>query len=81
MTTWRITSREIDEIVTATNQWEAWDMLADRSAYDFGLIVCAEPNENADPIPVHTSTLMRRWGRDHDADQFDAVAREAGLIQ
>jgi hypothetical protein len=78
---WHVRSREINEVVRAADQWEAWDTLRDRSAFDFGLITVAEPNEDADPIPVHTATLMRRWGREHDAEQFDAVAREAGLIE
>jgi hypothetical protein len=77
---WHIRSREINEVVQASDQWEAWDTLRDRSAFDFGLIVVAEPNEDADPIPVHTATLMRRWGRDEDAGAFDQVARDAGLI-
>jgi hypothetical protein len=80
MTLWRIRSREIDEVVQADDQWEAWDSLRDRSAFDFGLIATAEPNESADPIPVHTATLMRRWDREKDAEAFDEVARQAGLI-
>lgn len=77
---WHVCSREINEIVRAADQWEAWDTLRYRSAFDFGLIVTAEPNEDADPIPVHAATLMRRWGRDQDAEAFDQIAREAGLI-
>jgi hypothetical protein len=77
---WHLRSRAINEVVRASDQWEAWDTLRDRSALDFGLIVVAEPNEDADPIPVQTAALMRRWGRDDDAEQFDAIAREQGLI-
>lgn len=80
MIRWHLRSRGIDEVVEAADQWEAWDTLRDRSALDFGLIVQAEPDENADPIPVHTAALMRRWGREDDAAAFDQVAREAGLI-
>lgn len=78
---WHVRSREIDEVVRAVDQWDAWDTLRDRSVYDFGLITTAEPNESADPIPVHTATLMRRWGRGDEAELFDELARQAGLIE
>ena len=79
---WQLRSRAINEVVVADDQWGAWDALRDRSIYDFGLVVSAEPNESGDneAIPVHTATLMRRWGRDEDAEQFDALAREQGLL-
>lgn len=80
MPRWHLRSREINEVVQAADQWEAWDSLRDRSAVDFGLVVSAEPDENGDPFPVKTATLMHRWGREEDAEQFDAVARQAGLI-
>jgi hypothetical protein len=81
-TRWQLRSREINEFVVAADQWEAWDTLRDRSIYDFGLVVSAEPHESGDHevIPVHTATLMRRWGRDDDAEQFDELARKAGLL-
>jgi hypothetical protein len=80
MPRWVVRSREIHEIVDAEDQWEAWDTLRVRSAFDFGLIATAERDEDADPIPVHTATLMRRWGREEDAEAFDQVARDHGLI-
>ncbi len=79
---WQLRSRAVNEIVVAPDQWEAWDTLRDRSIYDFGLVVTAEANESGDAesIPVHTATLMRRWGREADAEQFDELARKAGLL-
>jgi hypothetical protein len=76
----RLRSAFIDRVVRAADQWEAWDTLRDRPASHFGLIVTAEPDESADPIPVQTATLMRRWGRNAAADLFDTLAREKGLL-
>lgn len=81
VSTWHVRSRTINEVVHAADQWEAWDTLRDRDAAEFGLIAVAEPDESADPIPVQTAALMRRWGRDEDAEKFDALAREKGLIR
>jgi hypothetical protein len=77
---WHIRSREINDVVMAEDQWEAWDTLRDRSAFDFGLVVSAEKAEDGDPIPVQTASLMRRWGRFDDAALLDEVARAAGLL-
>lgn len=72
--TWQLRSAAIDEIVQARDQFEAWDTLRDRPIEDLGLVVEAEPDENADPIPVRTSGLMFRWGRDDDARAFIELA-------
>lgn len=79
MTRWRLKSRGIDEIVAASDQFDAWDTLRDRPVEDFGLIVTAEPDESGDPIPARTSGLMFSWGRDEDAAAFVALAVENGL--
>ncbi len=79
MKTWRIQSRAIDEVVQAEDQFEAWNTLRDRSTPDFGLIVSAEPDENADPFYVYTSALMTLWGREEDAVVFREIALAAGL--
>jgi hypothetical protein len=79
MRTWRLRSLGIDEVVQAEDQFEAWDMLSDRPVEDFGLVVVAEPDEDADPIPVQTETLMRRWERNADAELFHALAVAHGL--
>jgi len=78
--TWMIRSGSLRATVRAVDQWEAWDGWRDRPAVEFGLIALAEPDESADPIPVHTATLMRRWGRDVEGLLFDARARELGLL-
>lgn len=77
---WLIRSNGHTDVVVASDQWEAWDTWRDRPAADFGLVVLAEMNENADPIPVQTATLMRRWGREEDAIRFDDRAKELGLL-
>lgn len=77
---WHVRSAAINEVVPATDQWEAWDTLSDRGAQDFGLVTVAERNEDGDPFPVQTAALMRRWGRDEDAERFDDLARREGLL-
>lgn len=77
---WMLRSRQIAEVVVAEDQWGAWNTLRNRPVEDFGLLVTAEPDENDDPIPVHTATLMRKWGRTAEADAFDDRARELGLL-
>jgi hypothetical protein len=79
VTVWRLQSRAISEVVRAADQFEALDTLRDRPAMDFGLVVQAEPGENADPIPVRTSALLFAWGRDEDAEAFIALAVANGL--
>ena len=81
MTTWRVRSRAINETVRAQDQWGAWNTLRNRPLADFGLLTVAIPNDNeAEAIPVHTATLMRRWDRLSDARLCDAVARDKGLL-
>lgn len=81
-TAWVIGIKAGKEQVEAADQWEAWDTLRDRPMTDFGLIATALPEgaDEGERIGVHTSALMRRWGRIGEADQFDALAREQGLI-
>jgi hypothetical protein len=76
---WRVRSRAIDEIVVVADQFAAWDTLKGRPVEDFGLIVTAEPNESADPIPIHTAALMFSWCRDADALRLIEVAVANGL--
>jgi hypothetical protein len=79
MRRWMLTSRRISEVVTAADQFAAWNTLRNRPIEDFGLVVSAEPDENGDPIPVRTSQLMFSWGRPEDARAFIALAIEKGL--
>lgn len=79
MSRWFITTGRLSATVDAADQWEAWDTWRGEDRYQFGLIAKAEENENGDPIPVKTSTLMERWGREHDAEEFHALARSQGL--
>ncbi len=78
---WFLTSKDIDEIVEADDQWQAFDSLQNRSSDDFGLIVEAQPvNETqAESIGVRSSMLFYRWGRAGEAQQFIQAAVLAGL--
>ena len=62
-----VRSREINKLVRARDQFEAWDTLRDRDIHEFGLIASAETDESDDPIVIHTAALMFSWGRDEDA--------------
>jgi hypothetical protein len=66
-------------VIEAPDQFAAWDTWRGQDRYQFGLVSSAEPDENGDPIPIQTSTLMERWGRTHDAEEFHALARSKGL--
>ncbi len=78
---WFLTSKGIEEIVEAVDQWQAFDSLQNRSVDDFGLIVEAQPvNETRDEaIGVRTSLLFGRWGRTDEARQLIKVAVQHGL--
>lgn len=75
-----IRSGSIREVVRAHDQWAAWDTLKGRALEEFGLIAIAERDENGDPIPVQTATLMLRWGRIDDVIACNTAAARAGLI-
>lgn len=78
--TWTIRSGKLNATVEAKDQFEAWDTWRSEDRYQFGLIAVALPGGDEDAaIPVKTSTLMERWGRLHDAEQFHALARSKGL--
>lgn len=79
MQRWHLKSRRIDTIVAAPDQWLAWDTLRTQPLSNFGLIVEAEPNENANPVSIHTAALMFRWHRDDDARTVIRAAVAHGL--
>lgn len=81
MTRWQLKTLNIRTVVTARDQWVAFDTLRTRPAADFGLIVVAEPNESGEEnsIPVRTSMLMFRWGRPKDAKAFIKAGMKAGM--
>lgn len=78
---WDVTSKNIEEIVEAADQWEAFDSLSTRSADDFGLVVEAQPvNETAEEsFAVRTSMLFARWNRPDEARLFVDAAIRQGL--
>lgn len=79
---WMLESREIDEVVEARDQWEAYDTLKDRPLGDFGLIVTAQPaNEtNEHAVGVRTAFLFgTRWGDPIAAKAFVERGIELGL--
>jgi len=77
---WHLRSRAISEVVVAEDQFAAWDTLRDLPVEDFGLVITAEADEDGEPIPVQTETLMTRWGREEDAAAFHALAVHHGLL-
>ncbi len=79
MKRWFIKTGALAAVVEADDQWAAWDIWRGHDRYQFGLICTAEPDEDGDPIPVKTSTLMQRWGRVHDEAEFHALAQTMGL--
>lgn len=76
---WMVSTRKIRRAIRAVDQWEAWDTLRAEDRDQFGLVVSAEPDENGDPFLVQASTLMERWGREHDAAEFHVLSRAEGL--
>lgn len=76
---WLVRTKAVSVVVKAQDQWEAWDVLKERPLEDFGLICSAEANEDGDPIPVQTATLMLRWGRITDVIACNTAAARAGL--
>lgn len=79
MPTWVLRSGRIHEVVSAPDQFSAFDVLRDRPVQDFGLIVTAEPDEDADPVGVRTSALLLHWGREADAAMVIQAAIGQGL--
>ncbi len=78
---WYVTTKDIDEVVEAADQWEAFDSLRSRAASEFGLVVEAQPvNETRDEsMAVRTSLLFNRWGYPEIARRFIEAAVAAGL--
>lgn len=76
---WVIGSGDLSAAVRASNQFEALDAFRRKPIGKFGLIAVAESNEDADPYPVRTSILMRRWGRVSDAKLFAAAMENQGM--
>ncbi|KKN84422.1 hypothetical protein LCGC14_0288840 [marine sediment metagenome] len=78
---WFLTSKNIDEIVEASDQWQAFDSLQNRSVDDFGLIVEAQPvrETRAESFGVRTSLLFGRWGRTDEARKLIKAGVRCGL--
>ena len=78
---WFLNSKNIDEIVEASDSWEAFDTLRDRPLADFGSVVEVQPtNETRETaIAIRTSALFGRWGNRVAALYFIGVAKELGL--
>lgn len=70
---WFLRSRDIDEIVSAPDQFAAYETLRDRPGADFGLIVTAhraDLTEDEGSYACRTSLLMGQWGRIAEAKAF-----------
>lgn len=81
MMQWFVSTRDIDEIVEAPDQWAAFDSLQGRPAADFGLVVEVQPvRETAEKaIGVRTARLFARWGDPVTARRFIEAAVKMGL--
>ncbi len=78
---WYVTTKDIDNVVEADDQWEAFDSLCTQPADVFGIVVEAQPvNETqAESYAIRTSLLMGRWGRIDEAKLFIEEAVKLGL--
>ena len=78
---WFLSSKNIDEVVEAEDQWAAFDTLRERDLFDFGLVVEAQPvRETGEAaIAIRTSALFGRWGNRVAAQYFIGAAKERGL--
>lgn len=77
---WRIQSGEIDLVVSARDQYEAFDAARDRPIEDFGFIASAEPDEDGDPYMIMSEFLFERWGRTADAREAHAAYVREGFL-
>ena len=78
---WFLNSKNIDEVVEAEDQWEAFDTLRNRDVGDFGIIVTAQrTNVTMDEaIAVRTAALFGRWGEPEVGRAFIERGMELGL--
>ena len=78
---WLVSTKNIDEVVEAADQWEAFDSLRGREAIEFGLVVEAQPaQETAEAaIAIRTSALFGRWGDAGTARLFIKAGIQYGL--
>jgi hypothetical protein len=78
---WFVSTKDIDEIVEASDQWEAFNSLKGRSPDEFGLVVEVQPvRETSEAaIAVRTSKLFGLWGDPVIAKQFIEAAIALGL--
>lgn len=78
---WYVSTKDIDEIVEAANQWEAFDALRHRNPADFGLVVEAQAvnKTSEESICIRTSMLFGRWGKPEVGRLFVEAAMKQGL--
>lgn len=77
---WILKSKDINEIVEASDLFEAYDHLREYGVLRFGLLVDGRKEGAADDDSylIRTSALMGRWGRYDDARKFCELAKKAG---
>ena len=75
------TGKNIDIIVEAKDQWEAFDFLLPYEPREFGLISEAQPTNETEEgsFAVRTSVLFGRWGMPEIAAAFIRSAMAVGL--
>ncbi len=78
---WMVSTRNIDIVVEAGDQWGAFDSLRGYPLTDFGLVVEAQPVQETveQAIAIRTSALFGRWGDAATARLAIAAAMKMGL--
>ena len=81
MSKWMVSTKNIDIVVDAEDQWEAFAALKTREPEEFGMVVEAQRADQTgeEAFSVRTSHLFGKWGRNDIAVRFIKQAIAMGL--